>query len=210
LLLLSHFGASPLARHHLRQALRLVSRARCNGISNLVMRPKLPSMTFRSKFAEVRELWSLWLRRRGVPTQRRSRRALAPRCPSSNCSSASQAKPHAGMCGSMATAAAAKKVRAPAFRGARRGEEDVVVFDPDFEASSPWRRRSWRRGWGTAPQAPPWRAQRTRPPGQQRGKVSSLGSPSDVAGFDPKSPNRLANVVRSGRDQADHAIKISN
>jgi hypothetical protein len=28
--------------------------------------------------------------------------------------------------------------------------------------------------------------------------------------FDPKSPNRLANVVRSGRDQADHAIKISN
>jgi hypothetical protein len=28
--------------------------------------------------------------------------------------------------------------------------------------------------------------------------------------FDPKSPNRLANVVRSGRDHADHAIKISN
>jgi hypothetical protein len=45
--------------------------------------------------------------------------------------------------------------RAPLDQGGRPEGEDVVVLDHDCEASGSWRRRSWRRGWGTAQ---PWRA----------------------------------------------------
>ena len=67
-----------------------------------------------------------------------------------------------------------KRFRAPAPSRRRPEGREMVVFDHDVRLTGSWRRRSWRRGWGTAQ---PLRARRRKVPKRLRARSSSWGSP---------------------------------